>query len=101
MPQTAAANYYDNCEPQGATFALSFTNGQTSSPDGKWLNVYVDSGAKGVATETDPTSPCHTNKIFYQQPKTSTSPFKSHASLTTSTQAFRDFQMTLNMKTVK
>jgi hypothetical protein len=98
--QLAAAGCYDNFDPQGGTFAFSYPNGQTS-PNGKWVNVYGDLGAKGVATETDPTSPCHTNNIFYQQPRTSTSPSESHASLTTTTQAFGNFQMTLNMKTVK
>jgi hypothetical protein len=100
MAQIAAASCYDSYDLQGGTYAFSYPNGQTS-PNGKWLNVYGDFGAKGVATETDPNSPCHTNNIFYQQPKTSTSPSESHASLTTTTQSYRDFQMTLNMKTVK
>ena len=101
MAQTASASCYDNFDPQGGTYAFSFSNGQTS-PNGKWNNIYMgDGGTKGVTTEIDPNSPCHITNIFYYQPKTSTSPSESHASLTTSTQTYRDFQMTLNMKTVK
>jgi 3-keto-disaccharide hydrolase len=60
------------------------------SPNLKWRDVYGGYGLKGV-----------TNGYFFEYPKTSTSPGETHATLTTSTASFRDFQMTMYMKTVK
>jgi hypothetical protein len=92
---TTATNLYDDFE--GTPYTMT-TDG-TLSPNGKWLDVYGGYGLKGVSTETLSTG--GTNGYFWQYPKTSTSPGESHSTLTTSTTSFKDFQMTLYMKTVK
>jgi acylphosphatase len=77
----------------------TMTQDGTISPNGKWFDVYGGYGLKGVTRQTLPSG--GTNGFFYEYPKTSTSPGESHATLTTSTTPFKDFQMTLFMKTVK
>jgi hypothetical protein len=69
------------------------------SPNLKWLDVYGGYGLKGVTRETLPSG--GTNGYFFEYPKTSTSPGETHATLTTSTASFKDFQMTLSMRTFK
>jgi Domain of Unknown Function (DUF1080) len=86
---------YDNFE--SGTYGL--TDGRIS-PNGKWQDIYSGYGSMGVArTRTSGT----TNNYFFEQPKTSTSPFETHASLATTTPSTHvgDFKMTVQMKTVK
>ena len=71
----------------------------SKSPNGKWLDVYGGYGSKGVNIYRFPSG--GTNGYFFEYPMTSKSRGESHATLTTSTASFKDFQMTLYMKTVK
>jgi len=87
-------NFYDNF--QGSIYRL--TDGQTS-PNGKWEGVYSGDGSMGVAR--DNTTSRVANNYFFEQPKTSTRYNDTHASLVTTTKAFSDFRMTLDMKTVR
>jgi hypothetical protein len=89
---TALANY-DNFE--GGTY---FLNDGQMSPNRKWIDVYGGYGTVKVTTEI--TMPGTSNNYLFEQPKISTSPQETHASLVSSTKAFSDFQMTLNVKTV-
>jgi hypothetical protein len=86
---------YDNFE--GSAYTLS--DGQIS-PNGKWKAVYTGFGSMGVANATNPT-PGITNNFFFEQPKASVYYNETRASLATTTKAFSDFQMTLDMRTVK
>ncbi len=87
-------NFYDNF--QGSTYRL--TDGQIS-PNGKWEGVYTGDGSMGVVR--DNTTSGVANNYFFEQPKTSTRYNDTHASLVTTTKAFSDFRMTLDMKTVR
>ncbi|MGB7956334.1 MAG: DUF1080 domain-containing protein [Candidatus Nitrosopolaris sp.] len=82
---------YDNFE--GSTYTLS--DGQIS-PNGKWKAAYTGFGSMGVCCAT----PGITNNFFFEQPKASVYHNDTRASLATTTKAFSDFQMTLDMKTV-
>jgi len=88
-------NFYDNF--QGSIYRLG-KEGQIS-PNGKWEGVYTGYGSMGVAR--DNTTSGVRNNYFFEQPKTSTRYNESHASLVTTTKAFYDFRMTLDMKTVR
>jgi hypothetical protein len=83
----------------GFVTPYTMTTDGSISPNLKWLDVYGGYGLKGVTTET--LAAGGTNGYFFEYPKASTSPGESHATLTTSTTSFKDFQMTLFMKTVK
>ena len=78
----------------GFVTPYTMTSDGIISPNGKWLDVYGGYGFKGVTRQNN-------NGFFFEYPKTSTSPGESHGTLTTSTASFKDFQMTLFMKTVK
>jgi hypothetical protein len=96
QPGTATTTtFYDGFE--GTPYTLSQSG--SLSPNGKWLNVYPGYGLKGVTRQSLPNG--GSNGYFFQYTKTATSPGESHGSLTTSTKAFGNFQMTINMKTVK
>jgi Domain of Unknown Function (DUF1080) len=76
------------------TGTYSLRDGQYS-PNGKWLDVYGGFGTMGV-----PYSGWAGNdNYFFEQPKISTSPGETHASLAVNTKANSDFQMTLKMIT--
>jgi hypothetical protein len=86
--------FYDGFE--GSTYTLS--DGQIS-PNGKWKAIYSGFGSMGVANSTN-TTPNNTNNYFFEQPKASVYYNETRASLATTTKAFSDFQMKLDMKTV-
>jgi len=87
-------SFYDNFE--GGIYPL--TDGQIS-PNGKWKAVYTGYGTMGVATAT--TKSGATNNYFFEHPKTSIHSNETRGSLATTTKAFSDFKMTIDMKTVK
>jgi hypothetical protein len=93
MPTTIQSGFYDDF--QGSTYLL--TDGQTS-PNGKWKSAY--SGGGWMGTINDDPSSASANNYFFEQPKTSARHNDTNASLVTTTKAFSDFQMTLDMKTV-
>jgi hypothetical protein len=87
------------------TFYDDFENSKYSlgqdetSPNKKWYNDYSGYGVTGVAK--DPTTGNH---YFYEEPKISTLPNETHASLvttTTTTKKYSNFDMTLDMSTLK
>jgi len=82
---------YDNFE--GGAYSLGLDE---TSPNGKWQNQYNGYGITGIAE--DPTTGNH---YFYEEPKISTSPNETHASLVTTTKKYTNFDMTLDMDTVK
>jgi hypothetical protein len=65
------------------------------SPNGKWKAIYAGFGTMGAATCPAP------NNCFFEQPKISTSPSETHASLAVTTSQFGNFKMTIQMKTVQ
>jgi Domain of Unknown Function (DUF1080) len=85
---TAGETLYDDFN----SGAYSLRDGQYS-PNGKWLDVYGGFGTMGVPAY-------YNNPVFFERPKTSTSPGETHASLAVNTKANSDFQMTLNMRTL-
>jgi len=87
-------SFYDNFE--GGIYPL--TDGQIS-PNGKWKAAYTGYGSMGVAR--DNTTSGTTNNYFFEHPKTSKSSNETRGSLVTTSKAFSDFKMTLNIKTVK
>jgi hypothetical protein len=89
---TTSPSLYDDFEGSG-TYTLS--DGQTS-PNGKWLDKYNGHGSAGVQKDG-----ITTNKVFFMYPKTSTSTSETHANLVISKQAWSNFDMSINAKTVK
>lgn len=73
----------------------SLGQGETT-PNKKWYNDYSGYGITGVAK--DPTTGNH---YFYEEPMISTSPNETHASLVTTTKKYSNFDMTLDMSTLK
>jgi hypothetical protein len=90
-----ASELYDNFE--GPSYTI--TDNQIS-PNGKWLNKYNGLGASGTVNITSSTA-TDTNTVFYEEPKTSTSPNETHAALTLTTQTYEDVEMHLKVKTNK
>ena len=90
-------SFYDNFE--GGIYSWNISSDGQISPNGKWKAVYTGYGSMGVAR--DNTTPGHTNNYFFEHPKTSISYNETRGSLVTTSKAFSDFKMTLNMKTVK
>jgi hypothetical protein len=89
-----ALDLYDNFE--GPTYTM--TDNQTS-PNGKWFNKYNGFGASGTVNIAPLTPTGSNNTIFYEVPKTSTSPNETHAALTLTTQTYEDVEMQLKVKT--
>jgi hypothetical protein len=90
-----ASELYDNFE--GPSYTI--TDNQIS-PNGKWLNKYNGLGASGTVNITS-SAATDTNNVFYEEPKTSTSPNETHAALTLTTQTYEDVEMQLKVKTNK
>lgn len=91
-----ALDLYDNFEGP----AYTITDNQTS-PNGKWFNKYNGFGASGTVTIRPLTPTDSNNTVFYEEPKTSTSPNETHAALTLTTQTYEDVEMHLKVKTNK
>lgn len=72
----------------------TFTQDGQTSPDGNWFNNFGGFGQKGTIVQGS-------NGFFYEYPQISTMPDEHHTTLTTSTSTFKDFTMTLFMKTVQ
>jgi 3-keto-disaccharide hydrolase len=89
------ASFYDNF--QGKLYRLI---GGESSPNGKWKAVYIGDGSMGV-TRDNKTFGNNTNNYFFEQPKVSTRYNDTSASLVTTSKSFSDFQLTLEMRTVR
>jgi F5/8 type C domain/3-keto-disaccharide hydrolase len=92
-PPPPPGNAYDNFEGSG-TYTLS--DGQTS-PNGKWVDFINGGGVAGVQDDGTGTG----NKVFFMYPKTSTSSSESNSGLVTSTQKWSDFDLGIDVKTVK
>jgi hypothetical protein len=91
LSTTVGSNLYDNFE--GSTYMLS--DGQTS-PNGKWIDKFNGFGSAGV--QDDGTG---TNKVFFERPATSTSPSQTHSTLVTSTQKWGNFDLDIDVKTIR
>jgi Domain of Unknown Function (DUF1080) len=91
-----ALDLYDNFE--GPTYTLA---DNLTSPNGKWYSKYNGFGASGTIPVTPLTTITSTNNntVFYEQPKTSTSPNETHAALTLTTETYEDVEMQLKVKT--
>ena len=68
-------------------------NGETS-PNGKWKNKYTGEGSTGVEIANE-------SHVFFLKPKPSTSSDETNAALVKSTDSFCDFNLDLDIKTVK
>ncbi|MFL6469272.1 MAG: family 16 glycoside hydrolase, partial [Nitrososphaeraceae archaeon] len=86
-------NLYDDFD---GTAIYTLADGQTS-PNAKWRDIYNGHGAAG--TQDDGTG--SGNKVFFMYPQTSTSPSQTSASLAVSTQTWPNFDMSMDVKTVK
>jgi Domain of Unknown Function (DUF1080) len=93
-PTTIHNTFYDDF--QGNTYRL--TDGQTS-PNGKWKAVYSGHGSMGTAIDNSTSGSA--NNYFFEQPNTSMRYNDTSASLVITSKAFSDFQMTLDVKTVR
>jgi hypothetical protein len=91
-PSSGGSASYDDF--QGGTYTLS--DGQTS-PNGKWVDNFNGFGSAGVQDDGSGTN----NNVFFMYPATSTSPSETHASSVSSTQKFSNFQLDVDVKTVK
>jgi hypothetical protein len=91
-----ASDLYDNFE--GPSYII--TDNQTS-PNGKWFNKYNGFGVSGTVTTTTSLTATYDNRVFYEEPKTSTHPNETHAALTVTTQTYEDIEMHLKVKTNK
>jgi hypothetical protein len=91
-----ALDLYDNFEGPPYTIADNLT-----SPNGKWYSKYNGFGASGTIPVTPLTTIADTNNntVFYEEPKTSTSPNETHAALTLTTETYEDVEMQLKVKT--
>jgi hypothetical protein len=93
-----ASDLYDNFE--GTPYTIS--DNQTS-PNGKWYSKYNGFGASGTIPVTPLTTVAdnnnNNNTVFYEEPKTSTSPNETHAALTLTTETYEDVEMQLKVKT--
>jgi hypothetical protein len=89
-PSSPPSTLYDDF--QSGTYSMS--DGQPS-PNGKWHNFYNGGGSSGV--QNDGTG----NNVFYMYPRTSTSPGQTYASAVETTQKFSNFELSLDVKTVK
>jgi hypothetical protein len=87
----AIQNLYDNFD--GGTYSL---DPDMTSPNGKWQDLYTGYGVAGVARDSATANP-----YFFETPKTSTSTNETHASLAITTKRYSNFDMTINMNTVK
>jgi hypothetical protein len=65
-----------------------------TSPNGKWLDKWIDYGQAGVKTLSG-------NNIFYQIPKSSTRSSETHCGLVVSKQKFSDITLDIDMKFYK
>lgn len=68
-------------------------DGQTS-PNGKWVNIWNGFGSSGVEQLADG------NYVFFEQPKTAKGT-NTYSTLVASTQTFSDFEVSMDVKTVK
>jgi hypothetical protein len=93
-PTTISNTFNDDF--QGNTYQL--TDGQTS-PNGKWKAVYSGHGSMGTAIDNSTSG--SSNNYFFEKPKTSVCDNETSASLVTTSKTFSDFQMTLDVKTVR
>ena len=73
-------------------YALS--DGQTS-PDSIWFDEYNGHGSSGVQKDMDG------NYVFFEYPKTSTKADETYASLVATTSKFKDFTLSLDVRTDK
>ncbi len=90
-----ALDLYDSFEGHPYTIADNQT-----SPNGKWYSKYNGFGASGTIRVTPLTTIADTNNtVFYEKPKTSTSPNETHAALTLTTETYEDVEMQLKVKT--
>jgi hypothetical protein len=89
-----ALDLYDNFEGLPYTIADNQT-----SPNGKWFNKYNGFGETGTVIVTPTTTTDNNNTVFYEEPKTSTSPNETHAALTLTTQIYEDVDLQLKVKT--
>jgi len=81
---------YDNF--RGGTYTL--VDGQTS-PNGKWHDVYNGDGYVGVKKDV-----IH-GYVLFEHPKTSTRPWETHSSFVKTTSIFTNFNLAVDVKTVK
>jgi hypothetical protein len=88
--RNTGTNLYDDFE--NSTYTLA----QKTSPNGKWKIKYTGYGVTGVAQD-----PKTCNHYFYEKPEVSTSPNETHASMVITTKNYSNFDLTLDMKTVK
>jgi hypothetical protein len=84
-------NLYDDFE---SSSLYSLTDGQVS-PNGKWKSLFAGFGTTKIAQEGSG------NKFIYLEPMTSTSPQETHGSAVATTSSYKNFELSLDVKTIK
>jgi hypothetical protein len=84
-------NLYDDFE---SSSLYSLTDGQVS-PNGKWKSLFTGFGPTKIAQEGSG------NKYIYLEPMTSTSPQETHGSAVATTTSYKNFELSLDVKTIK
>jgi 3-keto-disaccharide hydrolase/fibronectin type III domain protein len=84
-------NLYDDFEGAGT---YSLTDGQTS-PNGKWKSLFAGFGITRISQEGTG------NKYIYLEPMTSTSPPETHGSAVATTTSYKNFELSLDVKTIR
>ena len=84
-------NLYDDFE---SSSLYSLTDGQVS-PNGKWKSLFTGFGTTKIAQEGS------SNKYIYLEPMSSTSPQETHGSAVATTSSYKNFELSLDVKTIK
>jgi hypothetical protein len=90
-PPPPPADLYDDFE---STATYSLKDGQIS-PNGKWKSLYTGFGTTKVTQDQ------LGNKYMYLQPMTSTSPGETHGSAVATTTSYKNFDLTVDVKTIR
>jgi hypothetical protein len=88
---TGEGDVYDDFEGSGT---YSLTDGQIS-PNGKWKSLYTGFGITKVTQDQ------LGNKYMNLEPMTSTSPGETHGSAVATTTSYKNFDLTLDVKTIR
>jgi hypothetical protein len=88
--KVSASNLYDDFE--NSTYTLA---DRQISPNKKWQNIYNGGGSSGVKKDAEG------KNVLFMYPKASITDNETHANLVKSTNQFSDFDMIIDVKTVK
>jgi hypothetical protein len=91
IPMLFRDDLYDDFE----SGVYTLKDGQVS-PNKKWANIYNGGGSSGVRNELDTS-----NNVFFMYPNIAKAAYETFANLVTTTRNFSNFNMSLDVNTVK